>query len=574
MAAQFPGLLLSAPGGSRNLKPSPPPLLHAPRAAFHRGKLWAIARSSSLRGLLYLPSPEKPAPAARPRAAPTALRPIDRDRLSRGVARLGGRDVALDTTIDWSAPAHALLHSGDEVLALLRLAEHDGKPAPARLAAKLAMAWIEQNPFHTEPAWSLPNIARRLACWSTAIAAHSHAFSTPELEVLRKSIFLQARFLAANLEHHEGGARLLAQLRGLLGASSILTGAEPRSWLAAAARALTDAIRVQIHADGGHQTRDPATASRVLADLVDARALLPTESEAARLARERIPALAHFVTSTTHPDGAPAFLGNAGAHAAREGTPTEWGEPRRLIAPAFADTAMSVVAHPERDDKLVVDWLSREQSGPGAFELSLNAQRVVLAPAEPDHPRSSGVRIDGRPLLGSPRETKWGDGPGLAYLELDTTAAMSRVVRRLLYFESRCVVVVDRVAGAAERVESEIHLAAGFRVVERGERRLFCEGPEGTTVTLAWLPGMDVDTAATKVPDDEGEPAPSISIRFWTPGGGVRVLGFLLAQGRRRDAALDVVETAGGERIGLRFDPRRYLLQWDQSSVPRTLLAD
>ena len=77
----------------------------------------------------------------------------------------------------------------------------------------------------------------------------------------------------------------------------------------------------------------------------------------------------------------------------------------------------------------------------------------------------------------------------------------------------------------------------------------------------------------TRVHDSRCRVCPSRALRIRIPGGGPRLLGYLLVQGRRRDADLDVID-GDEEKIALRFDPRRYLLGWEPESVPRLLMAD
>src|SRR5262249_3098254 len=127
-----------------------------------------------------------------------------------------------------------------------------------------------------------------------------------------------------------------------------------------------------------------------------------------------------------------------------------------------------------------------------------------------------------------------------------------------------------------------------------GERRLYVEKGD-LTATIAWMPGARLGLAEGLVPGRHGELLRAPALRLWAPGGDARVLGWLLVEGRRRDAAVDLLEggpppagasgggphpggAAGGgpgdERIGVRFDPRRYLVRWEPGAPPRLLLAD
>ena len=135
------------------------------RATVRRAKLWAIARSPSLVGLLYLPPPDRPVAAPRPRVPPTCLKHLDRQALGRGEVWSGGSRLALEPPSDWAVPNP--LHRGEEVLALLRLARDDHHPESADLAFRLSAAWMGKNPVGTQPGWDSATLARRLACWTT-----------------------------------------------------------------------------------------------------------------------------------------------------------------------------------------------------------------------------------------------------------------------------------------------------------------------------------------------------------------------------------------------------------------------
>ena len=94
-----------------------------------------------------------------------------------------------------------------------RLGARSRDAAATDLGRRIALDWIEQNPFVSQPGWDGAYLPRRVACWSAALGEHGSVLARDEHQRLRQSLFLQARFLAANLERHPAGARLVAGLR-------------------------------------------------------------------------------------------------------------------------------------------------------------------------------------------------------------------------------------------------------------------------------------------------------------------------------------------------------------------------
>src|SRR5437870_961850 len=130
--------------GSRSLRSETPwprlPLARILPGSLFQAKLWAVNRSPSLVGLLYLPVPERPIAVPRPRTSPTPLRPFDPERLARGETVLGGKVLALIPPLPWHDADPALsgpLHDGEEVLALVRLAVELNDARPARAAREI-----------------------------------------------------------------------------------------------------------------------------------------------------------------------------------------------------------------------------------------------------------------------------------------------------------------------------------------------------------------------------------------------------------------------------------------------------
>jgi len=261
---------------------------------------------------------------------------------------------------------------------------------------------------------------------------------------------------------------------------------------------------------------------------------------------------------------------------------TDTRSPAQSPLQSFPDSAFTAFSFPSLGGNATVDWLGpRGKSGfggaAGSFELSFDGKPYVIEPSNETAPdeRHNSIRIDGKALRDDRfqiGDVLWGEGPGFGYLALELEAGTISHHRRLLAFDSGAFVIVDRIRGAVDSVESLLHLDPAVRVTAAGDRRLFLEHGD-STVTVSWLRGVETETVTNSVPASHGRIAPSTALRFRLPGGGPRLFAILIAEGRRRDAELDVLEE-GEERIGVRFDPRRYLLRWERGTPPRLLLAD
>jgi len=489
------------------------------------------------------------------------------------VLSVRGDLVALDGPIDWSTAAASVLQRGEESLALLRQAQSDD--AVTRALA-LIDSWIDHNPLASAPGWEFAIVARRLACWSAAFSERRDGMDGAALERWAKTLFLQARWLHSNIDLT--GEQTLSALRALLGAGAAFTGVEPNSWRDGAARRLVGEIDRHIGADGGHSLRRPDEQLRIAADLLDATHLIAVESEAARRLRERLPLVVELAAALCHPDGRPAGFGGAPEvpplHLADIQTETE-GE--GFCFRTFRDAGYTTFTDRSHGDAVLVDWRGRDSAAPfsAVVEASFDGHRMLMSPAASDGRARNGVLVDGSACPGRHArldEVVWGRGPGFAYLGIESHDGGRALYRRLLAFEGRALMVVDRVWGSERRAVSRLLLAPDVRIDVAGPRRLYLEWP-GRSATLAWLPGADIRTEEIEVADADGALRLSTAIDVWVPGGGERLIGWVLAHGRRRDTQMDVID-ADEERLGVRFDPRRYYIAWERGGTPRVLFAD
>jgi uncharacterized heparinase superfamily protein len=163
-------------------------------------------------------------------------------------------------------PWHAELHG----FAWLRdLRAHNTDDA-RRLARELVDDWMRGHPGPGRQAWAPAVMGARLTYW-----LGQHGFFADSAEAgfrirLTESMTRQARHLQWVLPAGLTGAPLLTAIKGLLYAGLCLPDGDRfrRRALALLERALPQ----QIHVDGGHVSRSPATHLRVLCDLLDIRA--------------------------------------------------------------------------------------------------------------------------------------------------------------------------------------------------------------------------------------------------------------------------------------------------------------
>jgi uncharacterized heparinase superfamily protein len=161
---------------------------------------------------------------------------------------------------------HAELH-GFAWLRDLRQANTD---AARRKARDLVESWLAQHPGPGGGAWAPAVTGARLANW---LGQYSFFADTADADFrarLADSMMRQARHLMRVLPCGLAGADDVSAIKGLLYVGLCLEGGEParRRGLAL----IETSLPQQIHVDGGHISRSPATHLRVLSDLLDLRA--------------------------------------------------------------------------------------------------------------------------------------------------------------------------------------------------------------------------------------------------------------------------------------------------------------
>ena len=375
--------------------------------------------------------------------------------------------------------------------------------------------WVRENPPGLREAWEAYPLSRRIVNWI------KWTLRGNELPALcRESLAVQARWLAARVEHHILGNHLLVNAAALLHAGLYFDGVEPQRWFERGLTILTRELREQVLADGGHFERSPMYHAAVLGDLLDLvnlcrayGAAVPAEWPAV------IARMQAWLEAMTHPDGEIAFFNDAA-----------WG-----VAPTAAQTAayagrLGVPAIPgDSADLTMLDpsGYVRAQAGPAvlvcdcapigpdhlpahahadtlSFELSLHGQRVLVNSGvsqygtDAERLRQRGTAAHNTVVVdGQDSSEVWGGF---------RTARRARVRRRSLrgppppltieaahdgyrrlpgrsehlrrwQLDARTLQIEDHIAGPFRTAQAFFHLHPQFEVEQRASGALQLTGP-------------------------------------------------------------------------------------------------
>jgi uncharacterized heparinase superfamily protein len=125
------------------------------------------------------------------------------------------------------------------------------------------------------------------------------------------SLAAQLRFLAGHLETDLRGNHLVKNLKALLWGGAVFAGPEAEAWRTLGSSLLASELEEQVLPDGCHYERSPPYHGQVLADLIEARTLLPAGSLRDRL-DANLGRMARAALLLAHPDGLPAGFNDGG----------------------------------------------------------------------------------------------------------------------------------------------------------------------------------------------------------------------------------------------------------------------
>jgi hypothetical protein len=334
---------------------------------------------------------------ALPALAPEVLRNLmpahDLEALAKGSFRFLACERQFPDSIDWHLPESERLwryhlHYLDWAVALAV----GGEAYHAVLARRLG-EWLDANPPGTVDSWEPYPLSLRVVN-----LLHILSLRAVRGELAQRtaaSIALQARALVGGVETALQGNHLVKNGKALLFAGLAFSGEEAAAWFRRGRDLLCRELAVQVGRDGGQFERSPMYHLQVLADYLEAIALLDGANRPVPEDwRSRVTQMVAFATAMAHPDGEPAQFGDTAlgvaptaAHLSRVALALGIGRDRASAEGAadFPETGYYVARQGEHGRYLVVDAGPigpALQPGHGhcqlfSYELSLAGRRVV-----------------------------------------------------------------------------------------------------------------------------------------------------------------------------------------------------
>ena len=169
--------------------------------------------------------------------------------------------------------------------------------------------WIEQNPPGAGNGWEPYPLSLRIANWIKWLLAGNE----PAPGML-ESLAVQARFLAASVEHHLLGNHILANAKALFLSGAYFGGEEGDDWLRQGETLLAREWGEQVMRDGGHHERSPMYHALLLEDVLDclnAGRAYRLSGAAAQSAPAVAAGMLAWLSAMTHPDGDIAMFNDA-----------------------------------------------------------------------------------------------------------------------------------------------------------------------------------------------------------------------------------------------------------------------
>jgi hypothetical protein len=309
--------------------------------------------------------------------------------LARGSFRFLACEQRFPGPIDWHPPKSERLwryhlHYLDWAVALALA----GEAYHAVLADRLD-EWLDANPPGTKDSWEPYPLSLRVVNLFHILSLGAVRGELAQRTVA--SIAQQARSLAGGVETALQGNHLVKNGKALLVSGLAFFGEEAAAWFRRGRDLMCRELDVQVGRDGGHFERSPMYHLQVLADYLEAMALL---NGAGRSVPKdwppRVAQMLAFAAALTHPDGDPAQFGDTALGMAPTASrlarvAVALGIPATRSADDFPETRYHVARNDEAESYLVVDAGPigpALQPGHGhcqlfSYELSLAGRRVV-----------------------------------------------------------------------------------------------------------------------------------------------------------------------------------------------------
>lgn len=246
--------------------------------------------------------------AAWPRA-PRAPRPAN-PAILEGAFEFWGAPRGLDLRRAWAAPDLGLswnypVHYFDAAPGLV--------PAHAARVQEWFDLWIAAHPPAQRPAWDAYPTALRIVNWLEVLTRLGAAAPDAWTQRVLQSLWVQADWLAKNLERHLLGTHLLKNAKALAIAGRVLTDPAAAAWRAQADAILLRELPRQVWPDGGLGEPSLPYHNMALEDMLDLLALRDWEAASwAALAHDTALRMLRFARAVQTPEGDAPLLGDSG----------------------------------------------------------------------------------------------------------------------------------------------------------------------------------------------------------------------------------------------------------------------
>ena len=236
--------------------------------------------------------------------------PIQIDDLMSGTFTFLNRRVNLGQPVDWFPEGETQLwrynlHYFDIAVLLGHAFATNHDKAIYDLFRTLVCDWIQHCPVAAPVAWDPYPISLRLSNWIKAYTLfeaelrHDPSFT----QDLLGSLYVQAKFLEKNLEHHLLGNHLIENGRALLLAGLFFTDSAADRWRQKGEKILWHELEEQFLDDGGHFELSPMYHQIMLDLYEEVVAVLKSRNHPVpHKATERIQRMQTWLQAVVHPD--------------------------------------------------------------------------------------------------------------------------------------------------------------------------------------------------------------------------------------------------------------------------------
>lgn len=211
---------------------------------------------------------------------------------------------------------------------------------------RLAKSWMQGNRAMAGDGWHPYTVSVRLVNWVNAVLHFGDLHPN-----ICRSIYAQARFLAAHIEKDVRGNHIIKNLRALIWCGLFFDGEEANRWWTGAIEMLRHEVEEQILSDGGHFERAPGYHLQVRNDLAATSAWLTQNATPIAWLDAAVTRMSEFARVITPPDGRLPLLKDT----VRTAVPTTIGLDRSSSF-FLRDSGFAVVRDHASGDFMIADF--------------------------------------------------------------------------------------------------------------------------------------------------------------------------------------------------------------------------